>query len=401
MTASTLAAWLTLAILAQVAVFAVVAMRRRARERSAAAAAPTPASAPGMPAWANRRDFRVERRVPENRCGDVCSFYLVPVDGQPLPPFQPGQYLTFHLQIEDPQTRVLRRVVRCYSLSDRPDPKRYRVSIKRVPNGVSSNYFHDHVQEGTVLAVQAPGGHFTLAPSSREPVVLVAGGIGITPVLSMLKAALHDAPQREIWLFYAVRNGSEMVLGDELRDLVQRHAGFHLRVCFSQPDANDVEGTDFHHRGRLDVKHLRIDLPLRDFHFYVCGPGPMMETLLPAIEAWGVPPARLHYEAFGPASLSKRAVPAVPLPAAGSVDVTFSRSGKRLPWDGRAESILDLAESHGIAVNCGCRAGVCGSCETRIEAGEVTYTRPPEFDPSPGHCLLCVTVPKTALTLEL
>jgi ferredoxin-NADP reductase len=249
--------------------------------------------------------------------------------------------------------------------------------------------------------VQAPGGHFTLDPASREPVVLVAGGIGITPVLSMLKATLLAAPEREIWLFYAVRNGAEIAMKEELRQLARTHPGLRLRVCFSRPGADDVEAVDFHHRGRLDVTHLRMDLPLREFHFYVCGPGPMMESLLPAIEAWGVPPDRLHYEAFGPASLSRQALPGTPVPSAGTVDVTFGRSNKRLAWDGRAESLLEFAERNGIGVDCGCRAGGCGSCQTRIVSGEVTYTRTPDFDPAPGHCLLCVSVPKSTLALEL
>jgi hypothetical protein len=115
-----------------------------------------------------------------------------------------------------------------------------------------------------------------------------------------------------------------------------------------------------------------------------------------------VPDARIHFEAFGPASIKRRNVPeasgAGTLP--NDIVVTFAKSGKQLPWQGAAGSLLEFAESHGIAVDFGCRAGSCGSCQTVIQAGEVAYRNPPDYDPEPGSCLLCVCTPKTSVTLE-
>ena len=152
--------------------------------------APVQADAPAAHAWSGYRWFRVHRRELEDAKGEVCSFYLQPEDGGPLPTFKPGQFLTFKLELAHGGAESL---VRCYSLSDAPQADHYRVSIKRVPSpvgsahppGRSSNHFHDQVQEGSRLQVRAPGGHFFL-DAGTGPVVLIAGGIGITPMLSML-----------------------------------------------------------------------------------------------------------------------------------------------------------------------------------------------------------------------
>lgn len=348
-------------------------------------------------AWEGWRDFRIVGREYEDGAGNVCSFHLAPVDGRPLPAYRPGQFLTFRLDLPGAD----KPLVRCYSLSDRAGPEHYRVSIKRVPAaapglppGLSSNYFHDHLQVGDVLPVKAPSGHFFLDVGGDGPVVLVAGGIGITPVYSMLAAALAARPEREVWLFYGVRDGAEMVFRGELTELAARHGGLHLHVCFSRPGPGDVPERDYGHAGRVDLALLRQELPLKTFHFYVCGPAPMMETLVPALEDWGVPPARIHYEAFGPATVSRRALAAESAPA---LAVAFSRSGIRADW--RRGSLLELAEANGVKVESGCRSGCCGACQTAIVSGEVAYEQRPEFEVEAGSCLLCLAQPQTELVL--
>jgi len=356
-----------------------------------------------VPAWAGCRNFRVSRRVDEDAARNVCSFYLVPVDGQALPAFLPGQFLTFHLDVADPAGVGRKAIVRCYSLSDRPRSEHYRVSIKRVPAaaqglppGLASNHFHDRVREGDILAVKAPAGHFHLDVQGEGPVVLVAGGIGITPIYSMLSAALAARPEREIKLFYGVRDGSERVVGAALDELARKHPNFQLHLCFSRPGPDDAEGRDYRHAGRVDIARLRLELDLKPYHFYLCGPGPMMETLVPALEDWGVPEARIHYEAFGPATVTRRGQAVASGPALG---VTFARSQRRVDWDAGAASLLELAENHSIRVESGCRAGCCGACQTRIESGTVVYDQVPEFDVAPGNCLLCLAKPETDLVL--
>jgi hypothetical protein len=132
----------------------------------------------------------------------------------------------------------------------------------------------------------------------------------------------------------------------------------------------------------------------------------MLQSLVPALEDWGVPDGRIHFEAFGPASIPrKKPTAAAHLISQGdnssdAVMVTFAKSGQQASWAPGMGSLLEFAESHGVTVNSGCRAGGCGTCQTSIRTGEVAYTQAPDFDPEPGSCLLCVCTPKTAVTLE-
>ena len=179
-------------------------------------------------AWNGFRKFRVARKVQETH--DTCSLYLAPPDGQLLSPFQPGQYLTFQLNIPGTNERApAKPVVRCYSLSDSADhPDAYRVTIKRtlaprgrpeLPPGVASTFFHDQVREGDILDVKAPSGQFTLDLAQQTPVVLIAGGVGLTPLLSMLLSIVEGGSRREVWLFYGVRNRAEHMMQESLARL--------------------------------------------------------------------------------------------------------------------------------------------------------------------------------------
>lgn len=421
MTSLSLLLWIAGGIFLQVATYLAIAFRRhwldyqslqgRAADLDlpATIVAPAEDAAPTIAAWQGFRTFRVARRVVEDVAHSICSFHLVPEDGAALPGFLPGQFLTFRLDVPTAAGGT-EQIIRCYSLSDAPRADGYRVSIKRVPapqgsphpQGRSSNHFHDHVEVGSLLQVRAPSGHFHI-DRSDAPVVLIGGGIGITPMLSMLEWILAEQPGREVWLFYGVRNSREMIMKSRLESLAAAHPNFHLRICFSDPLADDVAVRDYQHRSRVDVHVLRMQLPLKPYHFYVCGPTPMMESLVPALEDWGVPDSRIHFEAFGPASIKRRGAaqtPASTASGATGIVVSFAKSGKELNWQPGSGSLLEFAEANGIAVNSGCRAGGCGSCQTTIASGEVSYSQAPDYDPEPGNCLLCVCAPKTNVTLE-
>ena len=413
MTAIELLGLIVAALLLQLTAGIGVALLRRRAAAATAPALPGPgAAAPSKSAWAGWREFRVVQRAYEDAAQTQCSFYLQPVDGQPLPAFKPGQFLTFTLDVDPPASHAAaepRTITRCYSLSDRPDPAGYRVTIKRVPApadrpgfepGLSSNHFHDRVQVGDLLRVKAPAGHFFIDPDPNVPVVLVGGGIGITPMMSMLRWCLAEQPQRTVHLYYGLRNIREHAFKAVLEDIAAAHPALRLNVVYSRPGEGDVEGRDYQHRGHVDVDLLRRTLPHGRHQFYVCGPPAMMETLVPALAAWGVPRPDIHYEAFGPASVKLPGAPEAAAPTAAEVEVRFQRAGRTLVWDGRDASLLDFAERHGIAVESGCRSGGCGSCETRLVEGAVQYEHAPDHEVAPGHCLLCVGRPSSAVVLE-
>ena len=248
MTSLTLLLWIALGIVLQVALYAGISFWRHwqgyqaLRSRATELAIPVPQEVmpatdePALAAWSGYRAFRVERKVVEDAAQSVCSFYLVPEDGQALPTFLPGQFLTFRLDVPAPAGGT-EQIIRCYSLSDAPRPDYYRVSIKRVaapvggavPPGRSSNFFHDHIAVGSHLQVRAPAGHFYI-DRSAAPVVLIGGGIGITPMLSMLSWSLAEQAGREVWLFYGVRNSREPVMKDAARSTGGRASEFSFAL---------------------------------------------------------------------------------------------------------------------------------------------------------------------------
>jgi ferredoxin len=187
-----------------------------------------------------------------------------------------------------------------------------------------------------------------------------------------------------------------------LESLAQTHPAFKLNVVYGQPGPEDQLARDHQHAGYVDLALLRRTLPHGRHQFYVCGPPPMMQSLVPALREWGVRADDIHFEAFGPASVRPAGpVSNEPVGAdAAAMDVRFSRSGRTLAWNGQDASLLDFAERHAIAVESGCRSGSCGACQTRLLSGVVTYADAPDHDIAKGHCLLCVGKPQSALVLD-
>ena len=353
--------------------------------------------------WNGFRKFKVVSKVKETH--DITSFYLSPHDGKSLPSFFPGQFLTFQLNIQG----NTHPVVRCYSLSDSPHhPDRYRVSIKKVPPprndpkappGLVSNHFHESINENDILDVKAPSGQFYLDIHAKGPVVLLAGGVGITPVLSMLNALVEVDSQREIWFCLGVRNKKEHIMKEHLEKVAKENPNVNLQVFYSSPAETDFKEKDYHIEGRVKVSSLINLLPSNNYDFYICAPPPMVEDLRNDLAAWGVPKTSIHFEAFGPATVKKCTTNSESKDAP-KIDVRFTKSGKVFPWDPNLTSLLELAENNGIPLDSGCRAGNCGTCLTAIKSGEVSYVGEPGSLPEEGSCLACIAVPKGDLTLD-
>ena len=355
--------------------------------------------------WNGYRKFKVAKKVAE--CHDVCSFYLAPHDGKLLPPFKPGQYITFQLNVPGHG----KPVVRCYSLSDCGRPDHYRVTIKRslpppdaadAKPGVASSFFCDGVKEGDILDVKAPGGHFYLDMSDEKPAVLISGGVGVTPMVSMLNAILEANQKREVWFFFGGRNKSDHIFKEFMDKIAAAgHENVHMNVCYSKPTPNDVKGKDFHHEGRVSVELFKKLLPSNNYEYFLCGPGPFMKTITDDLTAWGVPDKSVHFEAFGPATVKKSAPAqtASQTEMLSKVEVTFGRSGKKARWSSSAGSLLEFAEANDVKIDAGCRAGSCLSCKVAIKSGEVEYLTPPA-ECEAGSCLTCICKPKGNLVLD-
>jgi ferredoxin-NADP reductase/MOSC domain-containing protein YiiM len=358
------------------------------------------------------RTFTVDRKVPESET--ITSFYLVPEDGASLGEFLPGQFLTFKLTIPGQPEPV----IRTYSLSDSPNRDYYRVSIKReppppdqpdAPPGLSSNYFHDHVDVGTTLSVGPPRGKFHLNRDSARSVVLLSGGVGLTPMISMMSDLTQSDAERPVWFIHGVRNGREHAMGEHVRRMVRENENVNAHIRYSDPSPDDTEGRDYDSTGYVDMRLLKQVLPFDDYEFYLCGPPPFMKSLYCGLLSLGVAESRIHYEFFGPASvLTEEAAPSGQAPArsaenelTGEMDVTFARSGLTAAWDTGCETILDLAEHHGLSPPYSCRSGICHTCMCELVEGEVEYIEEPLELPDAGQVLICCSRPKSKLVIEV
>lgn len=362
------------------------------------------AAKPVFKAWSGTRLFQVAAVVDE--AVDCKSYYLVPADGHPLPRFEPGQFLTFSLSI-DPRQKPL---VRCYSLSDRPREDYYRVTIKQarpptgsaeLPLGVGSTFFHDRVQAEVTLDVQAPQGAFFLDPTDDSPVVLIGAGIGITPILSMANTIVHERNNQQAYVFAGFGNSREHPFRLQMQELDAANDNLRFDISYSRPMPADNLERDYDHRGYVDVARLRQVLPSNNFRFYVCGPASLMETLVPALHAWGVPESHIRFEAFGPATVKgMKQVRTTDDIASGPCQVEFLLAGAKLAWDGGYESLLEFAESQGVPLDYGCRAGNCGQCLVSVRSGRVDHIQDPGMPLEENQCLTCIGVPHGDVVLE-
>jgi len=354
--------------------------------------------------WQGFRKFNIVKRVDE--CEGITSFYLSPHDKKRLPKFNPGQYLTFRLDIPGQD----KPVIRCYSLSDAYHETYYRVSIKKAPPppkapdapwGLSSSFFHDQLEVDSILDIKAPSGKFYLNEDSEKGVVLIAGGVGITPMISMLNSLIAANSKREIWFFYGVRYGAEVAMHQHLKTISEQHDNVHLNLCFSDPKEGEVEGVDYQFNERVSADLFKRLLPSNNYEYYLCGPPPMMTSITDGLVEWGVPENDVYFEAFGPASVKKKKSTSSEAPAtATAFEVEFSKSGKKLNWDGSSDSLLEFAETNGVELPSGCRAGNCGTCQVAIRKGDIQYTSEHDVDVESGSCLTCISVPKEDIVLD-
>ncbi len=350
------------------------------------------------------RPMRVTRI--EDESDGIRSFYFEPADGAGLPAFKAGQHLPLRLSLDGRKQPL----IRTYSLSSAPSDGFFRISVKR--DGMASGYLHDQVSVGDLLQARAPQGSFVVDPQERRPLVLLGAGIGVTPMLSMLREVIYEGKRvrggRATWFIQSARRLANLAFREEVDTLIAK-AGDQLTAIrvLSQPEASARMGEDFHLTGRIDLDLLKALLPFNDFDFYVCGPAAFTQELYDGLRALHIRDERIHAETFGPSSLKRsgdsRAIAFEQPPSATeAVPVVFERSAKEARWQPAAGSLLELAESRGLSPEFSCRGGSCGTCKTRLISGQVHYPVPPAEMPAPDHVLICCAVPASGpLVLDL
>jgi len=375
----------------------------------ASAAIPQARSKPKL--WSGQ--LRVARIVPETPT--VRTFRLQALDGRELPfQYLPGQYLNLSLLIDG------KRVPRCYTIASAPTRNATcELTIKREEMGFASHHLHDTIREGDVLNVSAPAGRFTFLGTEADSIVLIAGGVGITPLMSILRALTDRSWTGGIWLVYCVRNEREIIFARELEALRTRFKNLRVGITLSQPEDTGWTG----HRGRITAELLTQTIPDPSRRlFYICGPSAMMDSVTGLLRGLGVPESRIKTEAFVYPSRAEAATASVrasenpaedkafPQPAdttavaSGGLSptVTFSVSGKTVPLIPN-QTILEAGEAAGLDLEYECRSGICGSCKKRMLAGSVTMAVEDGLSPSEKAeqvILLCQAKATRPVTVE-
>jgi 3-ketosteroid 9alpha-monooxygenase subunit B len=335
------------------------------------------AGAPGPVRDHGFHGLRVVRVVAET--AEASSFVLeVPDELKALFAYEAGQFCTFRVRVED---RVL---LRCYSMSSSPavDPE-LKVTVKRTPQGVVSNWMNDQVTEGTMLEATRPAGVFRLGPGHGD-VAAFSAGSGITPVLSLIKTALATTTRR-VRLLYANRERDAVIFASELESLALRH-GDRLTVSHHLDADRGLV-----HAGTIAEFVEGVDDP----EFYICGPGPFMDVVEQSLHAQGVDPGRISIERFTPAEWMLVSEPSPAVTAA--TRVTVELDGHTNTADYRpGTTILQTARQMGLSPPFSCESGSCATCMAMLVEGNATMhvnNALTDDEVAQGWVLTCQAVP--------
>ncbi|KAA8642477.1 hypothetical protein EYZ11_001028 [Aspergillus tanneri] len=250
--------------------------------------------------WTGWRKFYIAKKVPES--DEIISFHLAPVDHDILPPYRPGQFISVRCYLSELGSYQPRQ----YSLSDAPSRNHFRISVKRQfasgskPAGRVSNVLHEDLPEGTELDVSMPFGDFVLDINNTTPVVLISGGVGLTPMMSMLKTIVsQQGSSRRVVFIHAARNGRVHAMKNDLLRIVAENPSVSRLVFYEDASGDDTQGVDYDYTGRVDLGKIKRQAVIPNADYYICGPQPFMKAQSQSLEDLGVNPDRIHMEVFG------------------------------------------------------------------------------------------------------
>lgn len=244
--------------------------------------------------WEGFRNFVVDKKIKESDL--ITSFYLRPEDGKAIAEYHAGQYLTVKVKPDGEEYTHIRH----YSLSDAPVNEYYRISVKREDKGVVSSYLHTSVSVGDVIKVSAPAGDFVLKENDK-PVVLISGGVGLTPMVSMLNTIVAKQPEREVTFIHGALNSNVHAFKDHLEKLSSQYSKVKSYVVYSDPTDNDRNVQNYDKEGFIDSTWLNTILSNKQVDYYFCGPTPFMKVIYRILKEWDIPEENINFEFFGPA----------------------------------------------------------------------------------------------------
>lgn len=274
--------------------------------------------------------------------------------------FAPGQYLGVRMQDEQGT------VVRNYSISSAPGQDNFcDISVKKIADGRGSTHLHQEIQAGDVLKCTGPHGTFTLTGNETAGVVLIAGGIGITPLLSMVQHLADAQWPHDVYLVFAVHSPADILFENELKSLEQRYPRLKLLILPSKTAGFQWSGL----HGRISAQHLQAFVPgIEHLPVYLCGPESMMNAVAVMLDELAVPRSHIHTESFGASGLVEQDTQFV------DAAIIFGPSNKQI-FALAGDTLLDAADAAGVAIESSCRVGTCGTCKVKVVSGQVNMYR--------------------------
>lgn len=331
---------------------------------------------------------------------DVKTFRLLAPDGGRLPfEYMPGQYLTIELSIDG------KRVKRCYTIASSPTRTAFcELSIKREPSGLVSRYIHDNIKVGDHLKVSAPAGKFIFTGEEASAVLLIAGGVGITPLMSIARYLTDKVWSGDIYFLVVAKSERDIIFREELEWLMKRFSRLHFCVTLTRAES---DGTWVGDRGHVTASLVKRLVPnLTNVPVFICGPDAMMDATRTLLLDLGVPSSDIKTEAFvspGIASTDSRIEESNVIDPDARFAVSFARSGLQTSASAK-QSLLEVAEESSVELPFECRSGICGHCKTQLLKGSVSMDSEDGLTASEkaqGVILACQAHPTSNVVLDI
>jgi len=326
----------------------------------------------------------------------IKSFYLKPKDKDTVEKYLPGQFITIRVQPNVAEKGQIRN----YTISDRPGKDYLRLTIKREENGIVSKHFHDVLKIGDVVEISNPTGNFYLNSRNSNEVVLLSGGVGITPMLSMLEYIAVNEPTKKVLFLHSSLNKAVQPMLPRLKELTTLHNNFDLSIHHSNPMADEVPKIDYDYEGMISKEYLELAIPKTKTDIYLCGPTAFMEAMYKHLTDLGIKEENIKYEFFGEAKKLGSKQTAIE-PVINRYKVRFSKAGIETYWKESNLSILELAEEKGLNPHFSCRMGTCSTCESVLLSGDIEYEPEPFMEAEEGKIFICCSKPVSDLIVDI